>query len=78
MDQRQLNELASMHRDAEKLVGKGKSNELFTEMQRVNLEAAEKGRAVVRRPSKPGKLRNKPCPCGSGEKFKKCCMDKEI
>ena len=22
--------------------------------------------------------RNEPCPCGSGKKFKKCCMDKEI
>lgn len=24
------------------------------------------------------KYRNKPCPCGSGKKFKKCCWDKEI
>jgi uncharacterized protein YecA (UPF0149 family) len=23
-------------------------------------------------------LRNKPCPCGSGRKFKKCCWDKTI
>lgn len=78
MDQQQLNELAAMTRDAEKLVGKGKAKDLFAEMQRVNLEAAESRPAVVRRPSKPGKLRNKPCPCGSGIKFKKCCMDKEI
>src|ERR1035437_6552820 len=21
--------------------------------------------------------RNKPCPCGSGKKYKKCCIDKE-
>lgn len=22
--------------------------------------------------------RNEPCPCGSGKKFKKCCMGKEV
>lgn len=22
--------------------------------------------------------RNEPCPCGSGKKFKKCCIDKEL
>ncbi|MBW1792566.1 MAG: SEC-C domain-containing protein [Deltaproteobacteria bacterium] len=21
--------------------------------------------------------RNKPCPCGSGKKYKKCCMEKD-
>ena len=31
---------------------------------------------VVR--SKPRIGRNDPCPCGSGRKYKKCCMQKEI
>jgi len=22
--------------------------------------------------------RNAPCPCGSGKKYKKCCMDKDL
>ena len=22
------------------------------------------------------KMRNQPCPCGSGKKFKKCCIDR--
>ncbi|MCD4714205.1 MAG: SEC-C domain-containing protein, partial [Clostridiales bacterium] len=22
--------------------------------------------------------RNDPCPCGSGKKYKKCCIDKEL
>jgi uncharacterized protein YecA (UPF0149 family) len=22
--------------------------------------------------------RNDPCPCGSGEKYKKCCLDKKL
>ena len=22
--------------------------------------------------------RNKPCPCGSGKKYKKCCLDKSV
>ncbi|WP_202963229.1 SEC-C metal-binding domain-containing protein [Geomicrobium sp. JCM 19037] len=28
-------------------------------------------------PFKPGQKvgRNEPCPCGSGKKYKKCCMD---
>jgi len=24
----------------------------------------------------PGTKRNAPCPCGSGKKYKKCCIDK--
>ena len=27
--------------------------------------------------SEPKVGRNDPCPCGSGKKFKKCCMNKE-
>ena len=26
-------------------------------------------------PARKGWARNKPCPCGSGAKFKKCCWD---
>lgn len=29
-------------------------------------------RQMARRPRKVG--RNEPCPCGSGRKFKKCCL----
>jgi hypothetical protein len=28
--------------------------------------------------SKPKISRNDPCPCGSGKKYKKCCIDKEV
>ena len=31
-----------------------------------------KGKTVVHRAEKTG--RNDPCPCGSGKKFKKCCL----
>ncbi|HOW52310.1 MAG TPA: preprotein translocase subunit SecA [bacterium] len=37
--------------------------------------------AVAKEPAKriaPKVNRNDPCPCGSGQKFKKCCMDKGI
>jgi uncharacterized protein YecA (UPF0149 family) len=30
-------------------------------------------RQMARRPPKVG--RNEPCPCGSGKKFKKCCLN---
>lgn len=35
-----------------------------------------KGYTFVRRVEKIG--RNDPCPCGSGKKFKKCCLIKAI
>lgn len=35
-----------------------------------------KGESVVREQKKIG--RNEPCPCGSGKKFKKCCLGKGI
>jgi uncharacterized protein YecA (UPF0149 family) len=28
--------------------------------------------------TKPKTGRNEPCPCGSGKKFKKCCLFKEV
>jgi len=31
--------------------------------------------APARRPFGPG--RNAPCPCGSGRKYKKCCLGRE-
>lgn len=81
MDQRELNRIASMNRDAAKLVGPDKTQELFEAMDEINQKAIEEVRTVTirrPRPSQPGRLRNKPCPCGSGIKFKKCCMNKEI
>lgn len=36
---------------------------------KVNPTAAQ----MARRPPKVG--RNEPCPCGSGKKFKKCCLN---
>ena len=37
-------------------------------------ELQSKGHTLVRRVPKIG--RNQKCPCGSGKKFKKCCIDK--
>ncbi len=39
-------------------------------------DAEELDRPFVRDGRKIG--RNEPCPCGSGKKFKKCCLDKEM
>lgn len=30
-----------------------------------------------RRPDLAGRYRNKPCPCGSGRKAKKCCLGRK-
>lgn len=32
----------------------------------------------TRRRTQPKIGRNQPCPCGSGKKYKKCCLEKEI
>jgi hypothetical protein len=55
------------------------------ERKRLEAEVADKERLLARRPSprptpgsrRPGRIgRNDPCPCGSGKKFKHCCMGK--
>ena len=47
--------------------------------KRLEAELAEKQRLLARgrspRPTRPNRIgRNDPCPCGSGKKFKHCCM----
>jgi hypothetical protein len=49
------------------------------ERKRLEAEVAEKERLLARRsaprPTRPDRIgRNDPCPCGSGKKFKHCCM----
>ncbi len=49
------------------------------EKRRLQAAIAEKERMLARRltprPARPGRIgRNDPCPCGSGKKFKVCCM----
>ena len=49
--------------------------------KKLEAEVAEKERLLARKPSpgstKPSRIgRNDPCPCGSGKKFKHCCMRK--
>ncbi len=39
--------------------------------KKMKLEPTEQ--QLVRRPPRVG--RNEPCPCGSGKKFKKCCLN---
>jgi uncharacterized protein YecA (UPF0149 family) len=67
------------------LVQKLKAQIAEKELERKRLEAevADKKRLLARRPSprpmratpRPHKIgRNDPCPCGSGKKFKHCCM----
>ena len=67
------------------LVRKLKAQIAEQEVKRKMLEAevADKERLLSRRPSprlmpgstRPNRIgRNDPCPCGSGKKFKHCCM----
>ncbi|APR74742.1 SEC-C motif domain protein [Minicystis rosea] len=47
---------------------------LLGQMKR-NVEEEERRRATPTRPLGPQKIgRNEPCPCGSGKKYKKCCL----
>jgi len=71
--------------DMVQLVRKLKAQVAQQEMEKKRLEAevAMHERLLARRPSprpmpgstRPNKIgRNDPCPCGSGKKFKHCCM----
>jgi hypothetical protein len=62
---------------------KARLAELQLEKKRLEAEVAEKKRLLARKPSprpmpgstRPNRIgRNDPCPCGSGKKFKHCCM----
>jgi uncharacterized protein len=45
---------------------------------RQSLEVQRIPRPATRMPSTPKTGRNDPCPCGSGRKYKKCCMGKVV
>ncbi len=49
-------------------------NELFELVEKPNLVSDAKPTVVEQSSEKIG--RNAPCPCGSGKKYKKCCMNK--
>jgi uncharacterized protein YecA (UPF0149 family) len=40
-------------------------------------QAAAGGKPLTFRREQPKAGRNDPCPCGSGKKYKKCCMLKD-
>lgn len=59
-------QLSAMREELE-LQGQGEEMRYFNEM-----EVPPINRQMKRKPPKVG--RNEPCPCGSGKKFKKCCL----
>ena len=61
--------------DAEWLYGLEAWKEIFDEEKLKELyKEQKKSQTVVRAGAKVG--RNDPCPCGSGRKYKQCCMNK--
>lgn len=50
-------------------------NDLLTKDQQKEIKRVYGESVTVRIENKIG--RNDPCPCGSGKKYKKCCIDKE-
>ena len=76
---RQLNEL---HNNTRMWILKGHTPEELFEEERKHLQPLPKnerdgsvGEQTVVKGEKVG--RNDPCPCGSGKKYKKCCLGKE-
>ena len=55
----------------------GPVNRRMRRAQMVDRRAPRTGPIVTRRRSVAKIGRNDPCPCGSGKKYKKCCMNKE-
>lgn len=50
--------------------------DIFSEDKRLEIRKAHaKSKTVVKHEEKIG--RNDPCPCGSGKKYKKCCMNQQ-
>lgn len=61
--------------DAEWLYGLEAWKEIFDEEKLKELyKEQKKSQTIVREGAKVG--RNDPCPCGSGKKYKQCCMNK--
>jgi hypothetical protein len=46
--------------------------------QRFLLDARRADRAARASPRKARAARNEPCPCGSGQKYKRCCMERDL
>lgn len=51
-------------------------SEILTKEQMKEIKKTYVDSVTVRIENKIG--RNDPCPCGSGKKYKKCCIDKEV
>ncbi len=51
-------------------------SEILTKEQMKDIKKTYVDSVTVRIENKIG--RNDPCPCGSGKKYKKCCIDKEV
>ncbi len=47
---------------------------IFSEEERKRIKKEYSASGTIRKEEEPG--RNEPCPCGSGKKYKKCCMKK--
>ncbi len=48
--------------------------DIFSEEERKRIKKEYSKSGTVRKEAETG--RNEPCPCGSGKKYKKCCMNK--
>lgn len=61
------------HKDYEKLAKSEK--QFFIDIsQETLLKQFENEEIEVEQKLSKGSMRNKPCPCGSSKKFKKCCL----
>ena len=60
------------HEDYKKLNEIEKS--FFIDISREALSKQFKNEDIGVDVRKKGSMRNKPCPCGSGKKYKKCCL----
>ena len=53
----------------------GKTDHEFSDIELLDILREQRQLALP--PAKPIAGRNDPCPCGSGKKYKKCCIDKD-
>ena len=61
--------------ESEDSFGKSIAEGIKKDREQDQLVAQNSTQNIVQKQHKPG--RNDPCPCGSGKKYKKCCIDKD-
>ncbi len=74
LTQKQMTAMSDARRDNLNTILSAQQNQKFIELSESEFEELE----PLDPPQRKNKMRNKPCRCGSGIKFKRCCWSKYL